>query len=203
MHVDYFQVGAHIGPSKEDGLFNINLENKTLILIEPVPYLFRQLKEKYSEKAKINNIFFKDIAISNKDSIIQLYTPSPTNDWSRNPSWASQLTSVNENHIRMHIPHLLVDTINVPCYRLNTIIKDMNISSIDNLLVDTEGHDYDILMDLDLSILKPKNITFEHSHMDGFFIKGERYNKILEHFIMNGYVKVKEDTYDTTIKLTE
>jgi FkbM family methyltransferase len=203
MYVDYFQVGAHIGPSNEDDLFDINLENKTLILIEPVPYLFTKLQDNYSEKAKNNNIIFKNIAVSNKDGFLQLYVPSPINDWSKNPAWASQLGSVNETHIKRHLPYLLVDTINVPCYRLNTIIKDMNISSIDNLLVDTEGHDYDILMDLDLSVLKPNNITFENKHMDGVFIKGERYNKLIEHFIRNGYVKVEDKGDNTIIKLIE
>lgn len=202
MYVDYFQVGAHVGPSNEDALFNINLENKTLILIEPVPYLFTQLKDNYSKKASTNNVIFKNIAVSNTDSILQLYIPSPLNNWSNYPSWASQLASVNEEHIKKHLPYLLVDRINVQCYRLNTLIKDMNISSIEHLLVDTEGHDYDILMDLNLSILKPRNITFENKHMDGVFVKGERYNKLLEHFIRNGYIKVKDEGDNTIIRLT-
>lgn len=201
MHVDYFQVGAHVGPSKEDGLFNLVSENKTLVLIEPVPYLFKKLKENYAEKAKNNTIIFKDIAVSNKDSTIQLYIPSPYNNWSVNPPWASQLASVNENHIRRHLPYLLVDRVHIPCYRLNTLVKDMNICTIDTLMVDTEGHDYDILMDFDLNIIKPRVITFENKHMDGTFVKGEKYNILMNRFISNGYKKLEEDTENTTVIL--
>ena len=71
------------------------------------------------------------------------------------------------------------------------------------IVVDTEGHDYEIIMDLDLNILKPKTITFENSHMDGTFVTGERYHRLMEHFSLNGYTKFSEDKYDTTIKLTE
>ena len=201
MHVDYFQVGAHVGPSEEDMLFNIVSGNKTLVLIEPVPYLFNKLKENYAEKAKNNTIFFKDIAVSNKDSTIQLYIPSPLNNWSLHPSWANQLASVNEDHIRKHLPDLWVDRVHIPCYKLNTIVKDMNIISIDTLMVDTEGHDYDILIDFDLKILKPRTITFENKHMDGTFAKGEKYNILMKHFISNGYEKLCEDSENTTIKL--
>ena len=201
MHIDYFQIGAHVGPSKEDMLFSSISENKTIVLIEPVPYLFNKLKENYAEKCKNNTVIFKDIAVSNTDGIIKLYVPSPHNTWSLNPPWANQLASINEHHIRKHLPYLLVDMLNIPCYRLNTIIKDMNISSIDNLLVDTEGHDYDILMDLDLTNIKPKVITFEYIHMDDTFIKGDKYNKLMSHFISNGYILVSEDSQNTTIKL--
>ena len=135
MHVDYFQVGAHVGPSKEDGLFDIEIHNKTVILIEPVPYLFNKLKENYSEKAKHNTIIFKNIAISNNDGHIQLYIPSPINNWAVNPPWASQLASVNEDHIKKHLPYLLVDKIHVLCYRLNTIIKDIEIKLEEGIFI--------------------------------------------------------------------
>ena len=203
MHVDYFQIGAHVGPSTQDILFKMDIKHKTLVLIEPVPYLFNKLKENYTQKCNNNTIFFKDIAVSNKDGVIQLYVPSPNNNWSLNPPWASQLASVNEDHIRKHLPNLIVDMVQIPCYRLNTLINDMSIRTIDTLMIDTEGHDYDILMDFDLNILKPRTIIFENKHMDGTFRRGEKYNGLMQHFISNGYKKVEEDTENTTIKLIE
>jgi len=203
MKVDYFQVGAHVGPSNEDGIFNLITENKTVVLIKPVQYLYKLLTKNYKEKDKKNTIIFKDVAVSNKDGTIQLYVPSPHNNWSLNPSWASQLASVNEDHIKKHLEYLLVDRIHIPCYKLNTLISKMEISEIDTLVVDTEGHDYDILMDLDLTILKPRNITFENKHMDGVLCRGQRYIELMNHFKENGYVLVHEDRENTTIKLTE
>jgi FkbM family methyltransferase len=203
MHVDYLQVGAHVGPSNQDSLFTIPVKDKTLILIEPVPYLFSQLVNNYEEKSKENTIIFKNIAVSNSDGFLQLYIPSPLNNWSVNPPHASQLASIHEEHLKKHLPYLLVDRINVKCYRLNTLIKEHCITSIDTLLVDTEGHDYDILMDLDLTVLKPKVIEFENSHMDGTFIRGKKYTELLNHLLANGYTIVKENEYDTTVKLID
>ena len=199
--VDFLQVGSHVGNSLNDHLFGENVINKNIILIEPVPYLFNTLKENYSSKVKKNTIQFLNIAISNKDESLTLYVPSSTNDFSKFPYWASQLASTNKDHISTHIPNLLVDTITVPCFTLNTLIEKMGIQHIDYLMVDTEGHDYDILMDLDLSKIKPKKIRFENKHMDGIFVKGIKYFLLMSHFNNHGYTVVSEDGEDTVIRL--
>jgi hypothetical protein len=46
-HVYCLQVGSHVGDSPNDTLFVQDLSDKNIILIEPVPYLFEQLKEKF------------------------------------------------------------------------------------------------------------------------------------------------------------
>ena len=77
----------------------------------------------------------------------------------------------------------------------------MDIGSIDYLCIDTEGHDYEILSDLDLQLLKPKNIVFENKHMDGIFMKNSKYASLMAHFRNNGYEVVFEDGEDTHIRL--
>lgn len=202
LSVDYFQVGAHVGNSSNDHIFKESFNNKQMILIEPVPYLFKQLQKNYLEKTKNNTIQFKNYAVSNKDGVLELYVPSESNDFSRYPNWATQLASTNPEHIQRHFSDLIVEKISVPCFRLNTLIKELNISNIEYLIVDTEGHDYDILMDLDLSIVKPKKIQFENSHMDGVFLTGDKYTHLLNHFKEHGYEKIYEDKFDSIIKLT-
>jgi FkbM family methyltransferase len=199
--IDYFQIGAHIGKTDNDHIFNNNCINKSIILIEPVPYLFDQLKINYTDKINTNTITFLNIAVSNNDGNLNLFVPSINNDFTKYPSWASQLASTNEVHIKTHIPNLLVDKITVPCYKLNTLIRTMNISHIENLLVDTEGHDYDILMDLDLNILKPITIRFEHKHMDGVFTRAGKYLILIDHFFKHGYKMVYENFEDIVISL--
>jgi len=208
--IDYLYVGAHIGNTDNDYLFKTDISNNNIVLIEPVPYLFDKLKENYKEKQKTNNISFLNIAVSNKDDFIKLYIPSEKNDFSNCPDFSSQLASVNSAHISSHIPWLLVDEIKVPCFTLNTILKNMKTIEINNLITDTEGHDYDILMDLDLSIIKPKTILFEHIHMDGINSsgnainhKGEKYERLLYHFKEHGYTVTKKDRMDTLISLSK
>jgi|694.fasta_scaffold110941_3 hypothetical protein len=55
-HCDIFQIGAHIGNSHNDPIFHTDLQDKSLVLIEPIPFLFDILKHNYSIKptSKIN-----------------------------------------------------------------------------------------------------------------------------------------------------
>lgn len=199
--VYFFQIGSHTGNTSNDLIYHLPLKNKNIILIEPVPHIYEKLKLNYEDKAKENNIMFLNIAISNKDGFLKLYTPSLSNNFDTLPTWADQLSSVNKNHINTHSKEIIVDEIDVPCNRLNTIISNLGIKYIEYLLVDTEGHDFEILMDLDFSLLKPKNIIFENYHIDGFFTKNIRYNILITYLLSNGYEIKCENNEDTHVTL--
>jgi FkbM family methyltransferase len=202
-HVNILQVGAHVGHTSNDPIFNKPMKDQTLIVIEPVPYLFQQLVANYEPRKQDNRIECLNIAVSNTDGSLKLYVPSASNDFNNFPFWASQLASTNPVHISTHLSGLQTEAVEVPCYRLNTLIKTLGIERIDSLMVDTEGHDYEILMDLDLSVVKPGKIRFENKHMDGVFVRGTRYTTLMNHFSSNGYVKTFEDHEDTVIERTE
>jgi FkbM family methyltransferase len=203
MDFKYIQVGAHVGNTLNDFIFNKITNNDNIILIEPVPYLFYELQNNYNQKLNDNKIIFINAAVSNYIGDIDLYVPSLKNDFKKIGFQASQLGSINKNHHDhiYHFPDLIIDKINIPCITLNYLIKKYKIKNIENLIVDTEGHDYEILIDLDLSVLKPKNITFECIHMDGTFKRGIRYNNLINHFKDHGYIILSENDYDTTISL--
>ena len=205
MHIDYLQIGSHTGKNNpNDFLYGKELENKSLILFEPIPELFEELKKTYETAMSTNNIHFLNIAVSNVDGMLDLYIPSKIIDMNLNPGlkeYVSQLSSVRHDHIHSHNAIIPIDKISVPCYRLNTIVRIRNITSIDNLLVDTEGHDYEILMDLDLTIIKPKFILFENKHVDGYCQKNIKYKEMIDHFVNNGYIIVLETPEDTHMKL--
>ena len=199
--VNVLQIGAHVGHSVNDPLFHKDLKNQTLVVIEPVPYLFQQLVANYKTREADTYILCFNVAVSNKDGTLKLYVPSPQNDFSQYPFWASQLASTNPIHISTHLPTLKTDEVEVQCYRLNTIIKDLGIQWLDTLIVDTEGHDYEILMDLDFTLVKPKRIRFENKHMDGIFTRGIKYETLMNYFAVHGYIKVSEDHEDTLLAL--
>lgn len=208
MHVDYFQIGAHIGDTSTDHIFNILPEKFKAILIEPVPYLFKQLQLNYRHKYPLADLELLNAAVSNKDGILTLYVPSETNDFDALPVYASQLASTVEGHIEFHAEQvglardaIKIDKCDIQCYRLNTLIEKYNITSIEYLYVDTEGHDYDILMDFNIDGLKPTNIIFENKHMDGIFTKGSRYQQLVAHFRLHGYTVISEDSEDTHMQL--
>ena len=83
---------------------------------------------------------------------------------------------------------------------IHEIIQEYNITEIDLLHTDTEGHDYYILMDYDFNI-KPKKIMFEHKHMDGLFTIGEKYNRLIDKLKSLGYIMVYQNVEDTVFEL--
>jgi O-methyltransferase len=197
------QVGSHIGNTSNDYLYNQINPNFKYIMIEPVLYLFNQLKENYKS---YNNIIFLNIAISNYNGIIDLYVPSEKNDFSKLVNWTSQLASINKEHISTFVNNCIIDKIPVECKTLNTLIKEYNITELEYLYTDTEGHDYDILMDLDLLFIRPKNIIFENKHMDGpkhtlDINNCPKYFNLLNHFKEYGYDIKSQNGEDTHIQL--
>ena len=166
-----------------------------------VGFLYNILTENYK---KYPNAICLNIAISNKIGTIELYVPSESNDFSKLVSWAPQLASTNSEHIKTFVPNCIVETQTVECITLNKLIEDYNIQDIDTIITDTEGHDYDILMDFNLSV-KPHNIIFENKHMDGpkhkLDIKNApKYHELVNHFISHGYNIQEETVEDTHLK---
>lgn len=203
MNKTIIQIGSHVGNTCNDPIFNIVDNNTKLILVEPVPFLFRYLKINYNEKFGINkNIFFINKAVSNFIGEIEMTIPSEKNDFQNLPNYASQLASVNPDHATGHISDLLVEKIRVETTTLNEIVKEYNIKQIDLLHTDTEGHDYTILMNYNFEI-KPKKIMFEHKHMDGLFTIGIKYDELSNKLLSLGYKKTQQNHEDTTFELLD
>jgi FkbM family methyltransferase len=201
MNKTIIQIGSHIGNTCNDPIFNIVDNNDTLILVEPVPFLFEQLKNNYNAKFVNNqNIFFINKAVSNFVGEMEMTIPSEKNDFSRLPFWASQLASVDPYHALGHINNLLVEKIIVKTTTINEIVKEYNVTQIDLLHTDTEGHDYTILMNYNFEI-KPKQIMFEHKHMDGLFKVGIKYQELSTRLLSLGYKIINQNSEDTTLEL--
>ncbi len=201
MNKTIIQIGSHIGNTCNDPIFNIVDNNTKLILVEPVPFLFEQLKNNYNKRFVNNkNIIFINKAVSNFIGTIDMTIPSEKNDFSKLPFWASQLSSVNSDHATGHISTLLVEKINVKTTTIDEIIKEYNIKEIDLLHTDTEGHDYIILMNYSFKI-KPKKIMFEHKHMDGLFTTGIKFDELSNRLLSFGYKKIEQNSEDTTFQL--
>ena len=201
MEKTIIQIGSHVGDTQNDPIFNLVDDNTKLILVEPVPFLFNQLQINYTKKFKNNkNIIFINKAVSDFIGEIEMTVPSEKNDFSKLPFWASQLASINNEHALGHINDLLVEKINVKTTTINEIIEQYNIKQIDLLHTDTEGHDYIILMNYNFKI-KPKQIMFEHKHMDGLNTVGSKYDELSNKLFSLGYKKIQQNSEDSTFEL--
>ena len=75
-------------------------------------------------------------------------------------------------------------------------IKANSIESIDLLLIDTEGYDYQILMSIDFNKFKPKIIRFEHG-IRNQVMTISNFKDICNHLNSFGYQIITE-SYDAT-----
>lgn len=191
------QIGSHIGNTHNDPIFGDVNEKDALYLVEPVPYLFNALLENYSKKlSNTSNVVFLNMAVSDFDGETDITIPSMRNNFTTLPWWATQLASLNPTHIDHELPQMLTDIIKVKTITLDSIISKYNITNIDLLHTDTEGHDYTILNSYSFKI-KPHRIMFEHKHMDGPGKCGEKYVKLCNKLMSMGYILHKRYGEDT------
>jgi len=216
LHIDYFQIGAHIGNSHNDPIYNEPMSNKNIILVEPVPFLYELLKHNYQTRMRNNEIEFLNIAVSDYDGTINMTAPSKDNDFDAHPFFLNQMASTTDKYIKQlnfqeRYPTFQFETITVPCRTLTTIVKERGITSIDHLIVDTEGHDETILRAFDFQQVKPKRITFENAYIDGILPSSEdpqftlhrpKYRAFLQFLASHGYRVVSENTEDTVVEWT-
>lgn len=150
----------------EDGLF-----------IEPV-------KEHFDRLPNCNK---ENVAISNKEGSIDIYyIPSTVIEKNNLPQWVRGCNSVNEPHKTLislgYDKYIVCD--NVSVVRIKTLLDKYNITSIDLLKVDTEGHDTVILNDyLDTVDFLPKKILFENNELS----KKEDVKKLVRRLSNLGY----------------
>jgi len=194
------QIGSHIGHTINDPIFQNVKSSTNLILVEPVPYLFEILVKNYNDKYPDNRFIFINKAVSNFIGEIEMIIPSLKNDFKNLPFWASQLSSINKDHVSSHIPEIITEKIKVKTTTINEIIKNYNIINIDLLHTDTEGHDYVILMDYDFCI-KPKKIIFEYKHTDGVLKIGINLKILLDKLYSLNYKIVNMTDEDLTLIL--
>lgn len=162
------QIGSNDGMSN-DPIFTalkLNISWEAL-LVEPVPYLFEQLKRNYDGNSRVQ---FANLAIGGEattcafnylDASAKLHMPDL-------PAWFDQLGSFDRNHI---IEHLGTDvkpfirTLNIPTVSLSSLLESYAVPMIDVLHIETEGYDWKILQQLDMKKHHPMVILFEYKHL--------------------------------------
>ena len=159
------QIGANDGMAGDPLFSSFSRMRWSGLLVEPVPHLYEALATHYRDRPGIR---MERAAVSTQDGEAPLYrlrsVPGKT------PQWFDQLASLNREVLlknRSAIPDiesLLIEE-PVPTVRLDTLLARHSISRIDLFVIDTEGHDYEILRALDFSRFRPVLLLFEHQHL--------------------------------------
>jgi len=158
-------IGANDGPSS-DPVFPLLQKRPHWhgTFVEPVPYLFEKLKESYGASGRCS---FVNEAVSRSTSEAKFYFVSPAarRELPDLPEWVEQLGSFDRSHIAGPLNGRLepyITEIVVPTITLDELFSRTAQKRVDLLLIDTEGHDWEILKQLDMEKWKPEVILFEH-----------------------------------------
>jgi FkbM family methyltransferase len=160
------------------------------IFIEPVKYYFDKLPKCNKE----------NVAISNYEGEINIYyIPANVIETNKLPNWLRGCNSVNKIHdtiVKMDLTDYVVKD-KVKVVRIKSILDKYNVTKIDLLKIDTEGHDCIILNDfLDTVNILPKTIQFENNVLSN---KNE-VKQLVKRLTTLGYL-CKQKDFDMICKL--
>lgn len=155
--ITFVQIGAHDGESSDCVRPYVERYNWRGVLVEPQPRLFERLVSNYREcEIRLN---FENVAISPIPNTVRLYAFNDPNL----PDHATMLATMNPEAImgNGHGYAGNIEAIDVPAMTLGQLFEKHQITSLDFLQIDTEGHDYEILKMLPSTGVKPTAIHFE------------------------------------------
>lgn len=188
MNYSLILIGAHNG-SKSKILVEKAASLGPVLLVEPVPWLFESLLRMYGANSAIS--LLNAAVVDSEVETTSFYAPTPSA--SRVANYGDQLGSLNPLHAgSVHKAFEgVIEEITVPAISISKLIEKFEITGIDNLLTDTEGHDARIISKFPFDIIKPNHIVFEFMHSDGTFSIGKNFAHLLLILSDNNYnVKV-------------
>jgi FkbM family methyltransferase len=159
------QIGANDGVSGDPLAAAFSKSRWSGLLVEPVPYLYEKLVAHYRNRRGVR---IERAAVSTSEGEAPLYRLRTVPGES--PEWFNQLATLDREVLLKHrssIPEIdsLIVEERVPTVRLDTVLARHGISTIDFLVIDTEGHDLEVLRSLDLERFHPRLLMFEHQHL--------------------------------------
>lgn len=166
-NVTFIQIGSNNG-KHGDPLYDSILTKKWQgILIEPIPYLFEELKKNYVENK--DNLIFENSAIAHERGQLKFYRLQRSN-LPNLPRWYEQLGSFNKEVVMKHresIPSfddlLVEDTVNAITF--DDLLQKYTLPKVNLIHIDTEGYDFEILKMIPFASLNVELVMFEHIHL--------------------------------------
>jgi len=193
-------IGAHHGYWLLD---EINKTSKNILLIEPVPYNFLQLKERYKN---YKNIFFEQNFIFDNNSQISFFFVKEVSISRLGKHWASGIGSFSKKHIlkhkskRFNIKENDINEIQIQSITFNELCKKYNIKIIDKLLIDVEGSEKKIIESIDYKNVFIKELVFEYKHLDRTFHFDKNLKSLINFLKDNNFQETARNKENITFK---
>src|SRR5580704_5727436 len=171
--VFFVEIGAADGKSFDPLYKFASKQSWSGLLIEPHPELFLRLRETYCGH---RTLIFENVAISDKVEDRDLNCVAfDAIDGDKIPNWALGISSLYDDRNAIGGQRVLQEEysaisqhkkkIKVSCVPLSLLVEKHSIRNVDVIQIDTEGHDYHVLRQIDFSRLKPELINFESCNL--------------------------------------
>lgn len=169
-------IGAHSGDKLSKAIETYS-KHGDVLLVEPVPWLFKKLQEKYG---LVKSVHLLQAVISENDAD-EISFFAPVESANEIATWGDQLGSLNPVHALGHNKEFSskIEEIKVRGISFGTLINKFGIEQIDVLHTDTEGYDARLLSVFPFDKIKPRGLIFEYKHSDGVFTIGKNFAKLL------------------------
>jgi FkbM family methyltransferase len=198
----FIQIGANDG-KMNDPIYNFNMKNKSFVsgfVLEPLPDMYEKLVANYKSCPNVKG-FNLAIHTTESEMIIHRVKPSLAKGI---PAHAAGIGSFNKDHWKKSnfvTNQEFIEQVRVSCVSFNDFVESNKIENIDLLLLDTEGYDYEILMNINFQELMPKIIRFEHGIRDQV-MSLQKFKHVCDYLNKMGYQIVAE-SYDVTAYLLD
>lgn len=189
----FLQIGANDGVSF-DPVFNyVKLLSPKGFLVEPIPEHFVNLKKNYSNRKDLTFINAAIVANSYSSEDFNLFTVNKgKNDWTKGISSFSR-----EHLIQCGIAEENIKKVSVKALRYQDIISEYGIDTIDVVIIDTEGYDYELIKSFPFESFLPSIIHFEHNMSASTGMSKVQFREIADKLKLYGY-QVYVDSTDCT-----
>jgi FkbM family methyltransferase len=163
------KIGSNDG-KYDDVLYDTLIKYPTIkcLFVDPIQNKLNECKKNF---LNFTNAKYECVAVSVDNAPKTLYVISEK-AWInelKTHSWWDKLASFNpkhiENHCGKHFSNRYLAEIKVPSIPLMDLLQKTEFLDVDLLHVDTEGHDWSILKQIDYNVIAPKLILFEKRHL--------------------------------------
>lgn len=134
------------------------------LLVEPVGYLFDRLVSNYKE---CKNLVFENVAISKKNELKDFYYIKRS--VSDQPGMYEGMGTFDKQLLLSQLPDDLTKYVvseKIACITFDKLLEKNSITKIDLLIIDAEGHDYEIIKLIDFETVEPDILIYEWMHLD-------------------------------------
>jgi len=184
-------IGSHTGFWLRE---EIEKQTGKILLIEPVKHNLAELRQNVRNN---NNVIIEESAITDQDKVKKFYYVKHSSIGKLKKHWASGIGSFSKQHILNHksknfqIEENDIETISVDCLSFKSLVKKYKIESINKLIMDVEGAEYEILKSINYNLITINQILFEKKHFDNTFFEGSKLKEIKK-LLLNYNYKLKD-----------